>query len=436
MRRLLEQAKTISDKAEVFSSNLITDSVIFENGKLQDIDTKVQLGTSLRIIKDNKLGFAYTKNLRNRKEFLDNCLASLKGCIEAKFDFPLTKSTPRLKTYSTSLSKLSNRDLVDECQRICELVSSRTKGQCNITTGDSIEKVRIMNSAGTDIKMRTSEYAIIVSIVYPNSYAALRRLFTRKAFEKIQEKELTMMIDLYRQSSRTVNPKGKKMKVLFMPESMYTLTWRLQSATNGAAVYEKQSPISNQIGKRLFNRELSIYNDPLDDRLPGARSVDDEATPCRHFPIVENGVLKNFYYDLFYAQKNNVEPTGHGFKTARWSGETIALKPSPSLQHLHIKTGEVSLEQLIESMDQGIIVAGALGAHSGNILNGDFSIGLSPGLYVENGEVIGRVNEAMVAGNIYDIMQRILGIENTAHATHAGVFPAILFDDVSVATTN
>lgn len=436
MRRLLEQARTVSDKAEVFSSNSVTDSVIFENGKLRDIDTKVQLGTSLRIIKDNKLGFAYTKNLRNRKELLDNCLASLKGRIEAKFDFPLTRTTPRLRTYSTSLSKLSNRDLVDECQRICELMSSRAKGQCNITAGNSIEKVRIINNAGTDIKMRTSEYAIIVSIVYPNSYTALRRLFTRKAFEKIQEKELTMMIDLYRQSSRIVNPKGKKMKVLFMPESMYTLTWRLQSATNGAAVYEKQSPISNEIGKRLFNRELSIYNDPLNDRLPGARSVDDEATPCRHFPIVENGVLKNFYYDLYYAQKNNVEPTGHGFKTARWSGETIALKPSPSLQHLHIKTGEVSLEQLIESVDQGIIVAGALGAHSGNILNGDFSIGLSPGLYVENGEVIGRVNEAMVAGNIYDIMQRIIGIENTAHTTHAGVFPAILFNDVSVATTN
>jgi PmbA protein len=87
-------------------------------------------------------------------------------------------------------------------------------------------------------------------------------------------------------------------------------------------------------------------------------------------------------------------------------------------------------------MDQGIIVAGALGAHSGNILNGDFSIGLSPGLYVENGEVIGQVKDAMIAGNIYETMQRIIAIENTAHITHAGVFPAILFDDVNVATTN
>lgn len=436
MHKLLEQAMAISDQAEAFSCDSVTESVIFDNGKLRDIDTKIQSGTSLRIIKDNKLGFAYTKNLRNRKELLDNCLISLKGRVEAKFDFPLTKTTPKLRTYSASLSKLSNRNLVDECERIYELISSKVKGQCNITASDSIEKVRIINSAGTDTKMRTSEYGIGVSIVYPNSYAAIHRIFAGKAFEKMQEKDLMMMIDLYNKSSRTVDPKGKRMKVLFMPESMYTLTWRLQSATSGAVVYEKQSPISKKIGARLFSTKLTVYNDPLNDRLPGARSVDDEATPCRHFTIVENGVLKNFYYDLCYAQKNKVEPTGHGFKTARWSGETIALKPSPSLQHLHIKTGEVSLEKLIKRMDQGIIVAGALGAHSGNILNGDFSIGLSPGLYVENGEVIGQVKDAMIAGNIYETMQRIIAIENTAHITHAGVFPAILFDDVNVATTN
>jgi PmbA protein len=292
-----------------------------------------------------------------------------------------------------------------------------------------------MNSTGTDIRMRTSQYVIVISFVYPNSYAALRRLFASKNFKQIQQKELLMMIDLYNQSSGTTKPHTKRMKVLFMPESMHTLTWRLQSATNGAAVYEKQSPLSDKIGEKLFSKELTIYNDPLNDNLPGARAVDDEATRCQHFPIVKNGVLSNFYYDLYYAQKSKAKPSGHGFKTAGWSGEAIALKPSPSLQHLHIQPGKRTFRQLIENMDQGIVVGGALGAHSGNIINGDFSIGLSPGLYVENGEVIGRVKDAMVAGNIYETMQKIIAIEDTAHTTHAGVFPAILFGDVSVATS-
>ena len=140
MHKLLEQAMAISDRAETFSCDSVTESVMFDNGKLRDIDTKIQSGTSLRIIKDNKLGFAYTKNLRNRKELLDNCLISLKGRVEAKFDFPLTKATPKLKTYSSSLSKLSNRNLIDECKRIYELISSKVRGQCNITASNSIRK--------------------------------------------------------------------------------------------------------------------------------------------------------------------------------------------------------------------------------------------------------------------------------------------------------
>ncbi|MGB3342114.1 MAG: metallopeptidase TldD-related protein [bacterium] len=435
MRRLLEQASAISDKAELFSSKKVTNFVVFENGKLKDVDTKVQRGSSLRIIKDNKLGFAYTKNLRKRKALLENCKASLKGQVEANFNFPLTREYPKLRTYSVSLSALSNRDLVEECQRIGTFLKSKIKGQFNITAGDSIERLHIMNSTGTNIRMRTSQYVIVVSFVYPNSYAGLHRLFASKNFRQIQQKELLMMIDLYNRSSGTTKPNTKRMKVLFMPESMYTLTWRLQSATNGAAVYEKQSPLSDKIGEQLFSKELTIYNDPLNDNLPGARSVDDEATPCQHFPIVENGVLSNFYYDLYYAQKSKAKPSGHGFKTARWSGETIALKPSPSLQHLHIQPGKKTFRQLIENMDQGIVVGGALGAHSGNMINGDFSIGLSPGLYVKNGEVIGRVKDTMVAGNIYETMQKIIAIEDTIHITHDGVFPAILFDDVSVATS-
>ncbi len=435
MRRLLEQARMISDKAELLSSRKVTNFVVFENGKLKNIDTKVQLGSSLRMIKDNKLGFAYTKNLRKRQELLENCKVSLKGQVDANFNFPLTKEYPKLRTYSVSLSALSNRDLVEECQRIGTFLRSKINGQFNITAGDSIERLHIMNSTGTDIRMRASQYVIAISLVYPNSYAALRRLFASKNFKQIQKKDLMMMIELYNQSSGTTKPDTKRLKVLFMPESMHTLTWRLQSATNGAAVYEKQSPLSDKLGEKLFSKELTLYNDPLNDDLPGARSVDDEATPCQYFPIVKNGVLSNFYYDLYYAQKSKAAPSGHGFKTAPWSDEAIALKPSPSLQHLHIKHGKKSFRQLIENMDKGIIVGGALGAHSGNIINGDFSIGLSPGLYVKNGEVIGRVKDAMVAGNIYETLQKIIAIEDTVHTTHTGVFPAILFDDVSVAAS-
>ena len=224
------------------------------------------------------------------------------------------------------------------------------------------------------------------------------------------------------------------MKVLFLPETLYALLWRVQSVTHGRNIYQKVSPVLGKLNEKIFHEKLTLYDDPLNDQVPDARGFDDEGTPCQYFPVVEKGVLKHFYYDLYYASKMGVPPTGHGFKGAMWGGETIAMKPSPSLEYLYIKPGERSFPELLRLMDRGMIIAGVMGAHSGNILNGDYSLGLSPGLYVEKGEIMGYVKDAMVAGNIFDTMNHILQVEDTLHPASGGMFPAILFDEVNVAT--
>ncbi|MGB2698570.1 MAG: metallopeptidase TldD-related protein, partial [Candidatus Zixiibacteriota bacterium] len=105
-----------------------------------------------------------------------------------------------------------------------------------------------------------------------------------------------------------------------------------------------------------------------------------------------------------------------------------------ALSHIKIKTGNKSFDDLLKSMDKGIIIEGALGPHSGNIPNGDYSMGISPGLYVENGEIVGRVSDVMAAGNIYETLKNVADIGDTLYSTWFGALvPAIVFDNVSVA---
>ena len=231
---------------------------------------------------------------------------------------------------------------------------------------------------------------------------------------------------MYNRSLKEIIPDRKKMMVLFLPETLYVLLWRLQSATNGQSIYQNISPVAGKVGERIFDEKLSVFNDPLNDSLPGARTFDDEGTPCSRFPIIEQGVLRNFYYDLYYARKMKTTPTGHGFKGA------ISSKPAPVLAHLAVSPGSKSFSDLLQSIDCGIIVAGALGAHSGNIPHGDFSIGVSPALYVEKGEVVGNIKDVMVSGNIYDTVKNIVQMEDTLHPCFGGTFPAVLFDNLNV----
>ena len=434
MERLLEMAKQAGDSAEVYALEEAGDSISFENGSLKEIESQSQAGMSLRILKGGTLGFAYTKNLINREGFLSNALDSLKGEVESMFGFPFTRHVPPLDTYDPSIEDLSNKAMVEECQRVCDVLASKTKGQINVSAGRSTGRVRILNSEGTDVSTTSSVYALHASILFPNSYASIHRPWVHKGFKQAPDSHLQFILETYERSLREIQIQGGRMKVLFLPETLYALLWRVQSVTNGRNIYQKVSPVMERLNEKIFDERLTLYDDPLNDRFPGARGFDDEGTPCRLFKVIEKGVLTHFYYDLYYAGKMGASPTGHGYKSAMWGGETVSFKPSPALEHLYIKPGEKPFTDLLRLMDKGIVIAGVMGAHSGNILNGDFSIGLSPGVYVENGEIVGRVKDAMAAGNIFDTLNHIIDLEDTLHPASGGMFPAILFDGVSVAT--
>jgi PmbA protein len=437
MEKLLELARKVCDKAEVYSNEYTYNPVSFKNAKLHHIDSKFQSGVSLRIVKENKLGFAYTRNLINREELLQNALDSLRGGVEASYDFPLTENLPHLKTYDPSIDEVSNTEMVEECTRVCDLLKGATDGEIAASAFKYTEAIRIINTGGTDISEKSAFYGLYGGVVYPGSASGIHRGFLAKTYEKTPDSVVKEMIDLYNQSSKVVEPKGGAMKALFMPNSMMTLTWRILSGTNSRSVYEKVSPIAGKIGERIFSENLTIIDDPLDDRYPEARSFDDEGVACQPLTIIENGVLKSFYYDLSYAKKLNAESTGHGYRTTRWGGDSITLRPVPAVTHMSIKPGKKSFSEMVKSIDRGMIIEGALGAHSGNIPHGDYSVGLSPGLYVENGEIVGRVKDAMVAGNVYETLKHIVEVGDTLYPSFAGAWlPAILFDNMSIATKN
>jgi PmbA protein len=434
MERLLDMAKKVCDQAEIYSLNHISRVVSFENAKLHDIDSNMQSGLSLRIIKDGKLGFAYTRNMLDREEFLQNALESVKGGVEAKYEFPLTTDVAQLDTYNASVESLSSTTMVEECARVCDRLTSSTNAEIMAAAYASFGTVNLLNSVGTNLSSSFSEVGVHGFANYPGSGNGIGRVHTCKAFEPMPDALLDEIIFLYTKSDREAVPQTGRMKVLFMPQSLYTLTWRIKSGANAKSVYEKVSPIVEKVGERIFDPKLTLVSDPLNDEHPDARAFDDEGTPCSTFPLVEKGVLQGFYYDLNYAQKLNAVSTGHGFKAQQWGGDALSLTPNPALTHLAIKPGDTSFVDLVKSMEKGLIVEGALGAHSGNIPNGDYSIGADPTLYVENGEIVGRAKDIMVAGNIYDTLKHVVAIEDTLHLGYGGWFPAILCDNVSVST--
>jgi len=434
MKKLLDIAAKVSDQAEVFSIRNDTSSLEMRNGKPTDMSASIQSGFSLRILKEGRIGTAFTKNLLDREELASNALNSLKGRVEAGFSFPGPSDIPSSWLPDESVSRMGFHDLHSRSGKVLDYLSRKVDGQIDINSARRIQDIAIMNTSGLDVSQKSTFMHVFASLLFPNTETAVRKFFLSRKAEDFPERELDELVNSYISGLPEVDIPTGRMKVIFTPYTMYTILWRLSAAVSGKSFYNRVSPLQNRREEKVLSGKFTLYGDPTDQMEIGQRFFDDEGVPTKKHTIFEKGVFKNLILNLDYADKLKEEPTGTGYREGMFGGETVALPPAPTLNCSRIAPGDVSFEDMIKGIDRGVIVIGVLGAHSGNILNGDFSVGLNPGFYVENGEIKGRVRDGMTAGNVYDVLKNIESVENRLHnSPTGGMYPSILLTDVSVA---
>ena len=94
-----------------------------------------------------------------------------------------------------------------------------------------------------------------------------------------------------------------------------------------------------------------------------------------------------------------VAPTGNAARGA--SGG-----PSPSNWNLELTQGAQSREDLIRDMGTGLLVTSIIGSTI-NPNTGDYSRGAS-GFWVDNGQITYPVNECTIAGNLREMLMRLI----------------------------
>jgi PmbA protein len=87
---------------------------------------------------------------------------------------------------------------------------------------------------------------------------------------------------------------------------------------------------------------------------------------------------------------------------------------------------------MVRSLDEGLVVEQLMGATQTNVLGGDFSGNVLLGYKVEKGEMVGRVKDTVVSGNIYQVLSGTIAMGSEARWVGAVHTPAILCPDLSV----
>jgi predicted Zn-dependent protease len=140
-------------------------------------------------------------------------------------------------------------------------------------------------------------------------------------------------------NARAVEP--GEWTVILEPTAVANLTTLLAFAMNARQADEGRSFFSkpgggNKIGEKFLDERISITSDPADPRVPFA-PFSGEGLPAGPATWVQNGVLRDLFYNRFWAQKNNRQPNA-------FPGSWV------------MTGGNTSIEEMIRSTDRGLLV--------------------------------------------------------------------------------
>ncbi len=184
------------------------------------------------------------------------------------------------------------------------------------------------------------------------------------------------------------------------------------NALGGYSLQQKNSFLTDSLGKKLFPEGLTILDVPRTPGDTGCRLFDSEGVATREMPIVENGVVKTYFLNTYISRKMEMEPTIE---------DATRVKVLP--------LGECrTLEQVLEKVGNGILVTGFNGGNS-NPATGNFSYGIE-GFYIQNGKRVHPVREMLITGNFLTLWSNLLLVADDARPCLSKLVPTLAFTNV------
>ena len=211
--------------------------------------------------------------------------------------------------------------------------------------------------------------------------------------------------------------------VLFDERVSSSLIGHLLAAVNGTAIARGSSWLRDSLGQPVLPDTLSLIEDPWRPRISGSRPFDAEGLATARRLIVQDGVLMGWTLDLATGRKLGMASTASASRGP-------SSPPQPSSSNLDLTPGRCTRDDLVAQMGTGLLVTALIGA-SINPTTGDYSRGAS-GFWVEGGQVTHPVNQCTIAGNLRDMLRRIVPA-NDARAHLSIRVPSLLVEGMVLA---
>lgn len=414
-----------------------------QKSNLEFAKEEINIGIGIRVIVDNKIGFAYSSDVNkiedvSKKAYLNSKLneADENFCFAEKSNLINVKNIRDPKFKNLSIEEAS--DFLESILNISEEEGCEpTFGGFSASHGESL----VVNSNDVSAFNELTGFSAFLALnaekngEKSTAYDSISSCLFNLDGEKLAKNTCKIAKD----SIGGFKIETKDRNVVLDYNAAVGLLNTFINAFNADNVQRGRSILGDKVGKLIIDENLSIYDDNTIEKGLNSSASDSEGTPSKRTNLVKNGVLKGFIYDIYTSKKANnivdgngnnnienmedIESTSNSFRG--FYSETPSIAPSNVIIDFNEKID-------ISEIENGFLATDILGAHTANPISGDFSVKANNAFIIKNGEISKPVKKAMISGNIFKALSECEGVNSEIKQYGPFILPKIMCNSLRV----
>lgn len=219
------------------------------------------------------------------------------------------------------------------------------------------------------------------------------------------------------------SPASGTLPVVFSPRVSSSLVGHLLGAMTAPAIARKASFLVGREGEALLRPAIRIVENPLRARGLRSRPFDGEGVACVPRTLVEDGRVTGWLTNVASAAQLDLPLTGHASRSGGGA-------PSVGTSNIDLLAGEVSVEELIADIEDGVLVDYLIGQGI-DMVSGNYSRGAA-GHRIVRGRIEGPVAGFTIAGNLIEMFATLRAADDLEHYRPVNA-PTLRVDGMTVA---
>lgn len=412
--------KNGAQEAEVMRENSQLTYVKFELGEPKQTFLGKVTEYALRVVVDGAVGFSYFTGDWEKAVQEAITLGKTREKDERWSQFPSDTTGESLNLFCSSVQDVSVDEVISDMRETSKGIVDEHIVASNIDCQVGHSHIQIANSSGVNKKDSRS---------FTNLRVMCRAADTDFGMGYAYGYSLGYDIDMYQKGQiakeKALNQLGKQKTqsgiypVVLSPRVFSSLLLcAAMPSFLGHNKVEGRSSLST--GQSVAADHITVTENPLVEGPPG-RNFDDEGSPSQKIDVIQTGKVKNFVYDTYYGDTT----TSSGIRYSRYRGRILREPPHPCATSLQVSGETKSFDDIISGIDRGLLVIDETNSHASKPQSGMFSIAVSSGALIKNGEITSPVKRCMVSGLAFeDLLPNITQLSREQELHKSFVYPS------------